>query len=93
MAQLSKEDIILANKISERIKELRILSTGLKQIDFANKHNIDRQILNRWESKVKIDEKTGRPKGRGITVYTVERFCKMLDITLKDFFDAPAFKK
>lgn len=64
MAELSKEDIILANKIARRIKQLRIQSTGAKQIDFANKYNIDRQIVSRWESLIVVDPKTGKPKGR-----------------------------
>ncbi|MBC9796803.1 helix-turn-helix domain-containing protein [Sinomicrobium weinanense] len=93
MAELSKEDIILANKIAKRIKQLRIQSTGVKQIDFANKYNIDRQIVSRWESLIVVDPKTGKPKGRGVTIYTVEKFCKLLGITLKDFFNDPIFLK
>lgn len=92
MAELSKEDIVLANKVADRIKELRIQSTGIKQIDFANKYNIDRQIVSRWESPLKIDSKTGKIKGRGITIYTVNKFCNLIGITLKDFFDDPMFQ-
>lgn len=77
MGRLTKEDTILKNKIAERIKFLRI-KTGLSQSEFAKKFDIDRQILSRWESK---------SNQRGITIYTIKRFCNMIGITLKDFFD------
>ena len=77
MGRLTKEDTILQNKIAERIKFLRI-KTGLSQSEFAKKYDIDRQILNRWE---------GKNNKRGVTIYTIDKFCKMLGITLKDFFD------
>ena len=76
MAELEKEDIILKNKIAERIQSLRI-KTGLSQSEFAQKHDIDRQIVNRWESSNK----------RGITISTINKFCNMIGISLKDFFD------
>ena len=81
MAELEKEDIILKNKIADRIQSLRI-KTGLSQSEFAQKHDIDRQIINRWESNNK----------RGITIYTINKFCKMIGISLKEFFDFD-FKK
>ncbi|WLD24715.1 helix-turn-helix transcriptional regulator [Flavobacterium dauae] len=77
MTTHSKEDIALKNKIAERIKFFRI-KTGLSQSNFAEKYDIDRQILNRWES---INNK------RGITIYTINKFCKMVGISLKEFFD------
>lgn len=77
MAELEKEDIILKNQIAERIKFLRN-RTGLTQTEFANKHEIERQILNRWESTT---------NKRGVTIYTIKKFCNMLGISLKDFFD------
>jgi transcriptional regulator with XRE-family HTH domain len=77
MAELDKEDIVLKNKIAERIQLLRI-KTGLSQSEFAQKHDIDRQIINRWESN---------KNKRGVTIYTIKKFCNMLNITLKDFFD------
>lgn len=81
MAELTEEDIKLKNKIAERIEFLRI-KTGLSQTDFAKKYDIDRQIINRWES---VTNK------RGVTIYTVQKFCNMLDITLKEFFDSETF--
>lgn len=77
MAELTKEDTVLKNKIAERIRSLRE-KTGLSQSDFAKKYDIDRQILNRWEST---------NNKRGVTIYTIQKFCDMLEITLKEFFD------
>lgn len=76
MAELEQEDIELKNKIAERIQYLRI-KTGLTQSDFAKKYEIDRQILNRWEST---------KNKRGVNIYTINKFCKMLGITLTEFF-------
>ncbi|WP_336715241.1 helix-turn-helix transcriptional regulator [Chryseobacterium mucoviscidosis] len=77
MAGLNEEDILLKNKIADRIKFLRA-STGLSQSEFAKKYEIDRQILNRWESK---------SNKRGLTIYTIAKFCSLLEISLKEFFD------
>ena len=73
MSGLSKEDILLANKIADRIKSLRIQCTGDKQTDFVSKYNIDKQDISRWESHVKKNTTTGKIKGRGITVYTIKK--------------------
>lgn len=81
MAELTEKDIKLKNKIAERIEFLRI-KTGLSQTDFAKKYDIDRQIINRWES---VTNK------RGVTIYTVQKFCNMIGITLKEFFDSENF--
>lgn len=77
MGKLEKEDIILKKKIAERIKFLRS-KTGLSQSEFAKKYDIDRQILNRWESE-------NNP--RGVTIYTIQKFCNMIGITLRKFFE------
>ena len=81
MAKLTIEDIILKNAIAQRIEDLRS-STGLTQSQFAKEHTIDRQAISRWED---------REGERGITIYTVKRFCSMIDISLKEFFDSPLF--
>jgi transcriptional regulator with XRE-family HTH domain len=81
MAKLTKEDVILQKKISERIEFLR-MKTGLSQSDFAKKYDIDRQIINRWEST---------KNKRGVTIYSIQKFCLMINITLKDFFDSDMF--
>ena len=83
MAELTKEDTILQKKISERIEFLRI-KTGLSQSDFAEKHDIDRQVINRWEST---------KNKRGVTIYSINKFCNMINITIKDFFDGDTFSQ
>lgn len=93
MSKLSKEDIILANKIADRIKSLRTQDTGDKLINFANKHHIDKQEISRWEGHVKKDIATGKTKGRGITVYTIKKFCDLISISLNDFFDDELFRE
>ncbi|MAO18628.1 XRE family transcriptional regulator [Muricauda ruestringensis] len=92
MASLSEQDIILANKIADRIKNLRIQITGAKQMDFVIRFNVEKQNISRWESHIKINKKTGEPKGRGITIYTIQKFCNIIGISLSDFFDDPIFK-
>lgn len=77
MAELDKEDIVLKNQIADRIQYLRN-KTGLSQTDFAKKYDIDRQLINRWESK---------NNKRGITIYTINKFCKMINIPLNEFFN------
>jgi transcriptional regulator with XRE-family HTH domain len=77
MGKLEIEDIILKKKIGERMKFLR-LKTGLSQSEFAKKFDIDRQILNRWENE---------KNSRGVTIYTIHKFCNMIGITLAEFFD------
>ena len=76
---LDKEDLELKKKISLRIKELRVLS-GKKQTEFAYDLGIDKQSLNRLEG------------GRGATVYTINKLCKAIGISLTQFFDDPIFK-
>ncbi|WP_166962480.1 helix-turn-helix domain-containing protein [Yeosuana marina] len=81
MSELDKRGIILKNKIAERVKFLR-MKTGLSQSDFAKLHDIDRQIINRWEST---------SNKRGITIYTIKKFCDMIEISIKEFFDDKIF--
>lgn len=80
MAELNEEDITLKNKIADRIKFLRT-NSGLSQSEFAKKFEIDRQILNRWESK---------NNKRGLSIYTIAKFCDFVEISLKEFFDFDA---
>lgn len=82
MSKLNNEDIELRNKITQRLINLRE-STGLSQSDFAKLHDLDRQQVNRWESF---------ESERGVTIYTIKRFCTLLKITLQDFFNDPLFK-
>lgn len=82
MAKLTKEDILLKNAIAQRIEDLRV-ATGLNQSQFAKEHAIDRQAISRWED---------REGERGVTIYTIKRFCSMVGIGLNEFFDSPLFK-
>lgn len=82
MSKLTKDDIELRNRITERLIYLR-KSTGLSQSEFAKLHEIDRQQVNRWESF---------ESERGVTIYTIQRFCTLVKITLQEFFDDPLFK-
>ncbi len=81
MAKKTKEVIAFDHKVATRIKELRI-DNNKNQKQFAEDNDIERQTLNRWESTA---------DGRGVSIYTVHRFCKMINITLKDFFDSNLF--
>ena len=93
MAELSQENIILANKIATRMKNLREQKTGPKKMDFVRKYNVEKQTINRWESHIKLNEKTGEKRGRGITIYSIEDFCKLVGITLTEFFDDDLFRE
>lgn len=93
MSELTKENIILANKIADRIKILRLLYAGKRQVDFVEKYNVEKQEISRWESHVKRNKKTEKIEGRGITIYTIEKFCNLIGITLYEFFDDDLFRK
>lgn len=82
MSKLNNEDIDLRNQITQRLINLRE-STGLSQSDFAKLHDLDRQQVNRWESF---------ESERGVTIYTIKKFCSLLKITLHEFFNDPLFK-
>lgn len=83
MGKLTKEDIKLRNQITQRFINLR-KESGLTQSEFAKLHEIDRQQVNRWESF---------ETERGVTIYTINRFCLLINITLKEFFDDPIFSE
>ena len=76
---LDNIDVELREKIAERIKELRE-SSGKNQTEFAYDLGIDKQTLYRLET------------GRGATIYSINKFCKIRGITLSQFFDSPIFK-
>jgi transcriptional regulator with XRE-family HTH domain len=78
-ARLDETDIKLRDQIARRIKELRKLS-GKKQNHFATEDlEADKQMLQRLES------------GRGASVYSINKICIALGITMKDFFDSELF--
>jgi len=70
-------------KIAKRIKTIRE-SIEPSQSKFAKENLIDRQLLSRWENTK--DE-------RGINIHTIFNFCKMANISLKDFFNDESFSK
>jgi len=80
MASLDSIDLELKKRIAKRIADLRE-ATGKKQSEFAKESLKDRQTLHRWE------------KGRGATIYTINKICIELEISLDDFFNDPLFKK
>jgi len=93
MAELTQSQIILANKVAQRIKDLRVKNCGPVQMDFVKKYNIEKQLISRWESPIKIDSLSGQRRGRGVSLYTIETFCEAIGITLKEFFDDSLFEK
>lgn len=83
MSKLTKEDLKLRNQITQRFVNLR-KATGLSQSEFAKKYDIDRQQINRWESF---------ETERGVTIYTIKRFCSFLNISLTEFFNDSIFEE
>ena len=81
MAKLRKEDEILKNKIKLRLVQLRE-KQGESKSTFSKSIEVDRQNFQSWEN---LDS------NRGITIYSLNRICKVLGITLKDFFDNDLF--
>jgi transcriptional regulator with XRE-family HTH domain len=75
---LDKLDIELRDKIAARIKELRE-SSGKSQTEFALELGVDKQTLHRLES------------GRGATIYSINKFCMVIGMTLAEFFDSAVF--
>ncbi|MEO5563667.1 MAG: helix-turn-helix transcriptional regulator [Chitinophagaceae bacterium] len=77
---LDKSDIELKKKIALRLKELRE-SSGKNQTEFAYDLGIDKQTLYRLE------------KGRGASIYTIYKVCKLRGMSLSQFFDSSVFKE
>ena len=82
MGRLDKDDIILNQKIALRLRKLREEIEPI-QAKFAKKNHIDRQILSRWENS---------NNKRGVSIHTIQRFCKLINISLTDFFDDELFR-
>lgn len=83
MPKLTTKSIVLKNNIKIRINEL-LETKNLRQVDLAAYSLKDRQAINRW-TNINIE--------RGISVYTIEDFCDILNISLSEFFDSPIFNK
>lgn len=82
MAKLREEDEILKKKIKQRLFQLRE-ELGDSKSDVSKTIDVDRQNFQPWEN-LKSD--------RGITIYSINRICKALGITLKEFFDDELFR-
>ena len=78
--ELDKTDQKLKEHIALRFIELR-KQLGKNQTEMAYEVGTDKQNLNRLE------------KGRGATIYSINRFCNTIGITLSQFFDSPLFKE
>ena len=77
-AKLDNIDIKLKAAIAKRFEEIRKAS-GKTQETFAHESGRDKQSYNKNE------------KGKGATIYTINKFCLENGITLKEFFDSPLF--
>lgn len=82
MTEDAKQKKVLNDKIANRIKYLRERIEPV-QSKFADDNMIDRQIVSRWEST---------KDKRGLSIHTIDKFCKMINISLKDFFDDKVFE-
>lgn len=83
MAKLREEDEIFKKKIKQRLFQLRA-KIGDSKSDISKSIDVDRQNFQPWEN-LKSD--------RGITIYSLNRICKALGISLKEFFDDDLFRK
>lgn len=78
-AKLDNADIKLRRAIAERFKEIRKDTTGKSQKDFALESGRDKQSYSKNE------------RGKGATIYTINKFCIECGITLSEFFDSDLF--
>jgi hypothetical protein len=79
MRKLDDEDKELKTKIASRIKSLRA-ATGKGMTAFAIDNYKDKQSQSRWEKE-------------GASIFTINKFCKEIGITLNEFFNDPLFQE
>lgn len=77
-AKLDNIDIKLKRAIAQRFKEIREAS-GETQQSFAHGSGRDKQSYNKNE------------KGKGATIYTINKFCIENEMTLEEFFNSELF--
>lgn len=77
-AKLDNIDINLKLAIAKRFEEIR-KNSGKTQEAFAHESGRDKQSYNKNE------------KGKGATIYIINKFCIENGITLMDFFDSQLF--
>lgn len=78
-AKLDLIDIKLKEAIAKRLKELRE-QLGKTQQDFAHESGRDKQSYNKNE------------RGKGTSIYVINKYCNELGISLSEFFDSPLFE-
>ena len=76
--KLDNIDLKLKRAIAERFKEVR-KTTGKNQQDFAHEAGRDKQSYSKNE------------RGKGATIYTINKFCIESGITLSEFFNSELF--
>jgi transcriptional regulator with XRE-family HTH domain len=81
MTRLSQEEVIFRDNIKQRITDL-LKEKGLSQSKYAILSDDDRQAINRW---------TNLNNNRGVSIYTIRKFCLFLDISLSEFFNDEIF--
>lgn len=79
-AKLDDIDLKLKYAISQRFREIRE-STGKNQKDFAYEAGRDKQSYSKNE------------RGKGATIYIINKFCIENGITLAEFFNSELFSK
>ena len=79
MRKLDEDDMRLKIKIASRIKSLR-KATGMLMTEYAKDNYKDKQSQSRLEKQ-------------GASIFTINKFCKEIGITLNEFFNDPLFKK
>jgi transcriptional regulator with XRE-family HTH domain len=77
-AKLDITDLKLKRAIAQRFKEIREAS-GETQQSFAHGSGRDKQSYNKNE------------KGKGATIYTINKFCLENEISLSEFFNSGLF--
>jgi transcriptional regulator with XRE-family HTH domain len=77
-APLDGIDIQLREAVAKRFKEIRE-EIGVTQEALAHSSGRDKQSYNKNE------------RGKGATIYTINKFCIENSISLKYFFDSPLF--
>ena len=80
VAKLDNIDSDLKQRIAQRMIQLRERA-GKKQQQLAYEYGKDKQTQNKWEKGT-----------RGASIYTINKFCIALGITLSDFFDDDIFR-
>ncbi|MEJ7820688.1 MAG: helix-turn-helix domain-containing protein [Chitinophagaceae bacterium] len=77
-AKLDNIDLKLKSAIAARFKDIR-QKTGTTQQNFAHSSGRDKQSYSKNE------------RGKGASIYTINKFCVENNMTLSDFFNSESF--